>query len=109
LELENKEFIKRPTLLKHSSHTAHIYYILTKNKNERKSLMHFLLEKKIEATFHYAPLHLSKFGKKLKKNKIKLPNSESVSERIVRLPLWPSMKNENQIIISYIKDFYKKN
>tara|TARA_B100000900_G_scaffold331392_1_gene292084 strand:- start:910 stop:2046 length:1137 start_codon:yes stop_codon:yes gene_type:complete len=109
LELEKKECFKRPSIPNDCSHNAHIYYILTKSKIERTNLINFLLEKNIEATFHYLPLHLSKLAKKFFQKKIsKLLNTISVSERIVRLPLWPHMTYENELVIKYIKKFYNK-
>lgn len=109
LDLEKKECFKRPSIPNDCSHNAHIYYILTKNKIERTNLINFLLEKNIEATFHYLPLHLSKLAKKFFQKKIsKLLNTISVSERIVRLPLWPHMTYENELVIKYIKKFYNK-
>lgn len=109
LELEKKECFKRPSIPNDCSHNAHIYYILTKSRIERSNLINFLMEKNIEATFHYLPLHLSKLAKKFFQKKIsKLLNAISVSERIVRLPLWPHMTYENELVIKYIKKFYNK-
>lgn len=108
-ELEKKGFIKRPKIPNYSTHNAHIYYILTKNKTERINLINFLSNKNVEATFHYSPLHQSKFAKKfIHEKRNKLPNSISASERIVRLPIWPNMTNENELVINYIKRFYNK-
>lgn len=106
-DLENEGFLKRPSIPKYNTHNAHIYYILTKDLNERNKLIKFLAENDIEASFHYIPLHQSNFIKKFIHEKISLPNSESISERILRLPLWPKMNNEVEIVINAINKFYK--
>ena len=58
----------------------------------------------IAATFHYVPLHKSKMGRKFSNSK--LPVTESIYDRVVRLPLFPDMtKNEANKIIKNIKEF----
>ena len=43
----------------------------------------------ISATFHYVPLHKSKMGKKF--CNYKLPITENIYNKVVRLPLFPEM------------------
>ena len=58
----------------------------------------------IAATFHYVPLHKSKMASKFKRQKLNI--TEDIYSRIVRLPLYPSMKRNIQLrIISKIKKF----
>lgn len=58
----------------------------------------------IECFFHYYPLHMSNFGKKIKK--IKLPVTEKIYKGLVRLPLYPSLKlNQINRIIKFSKKF----
>jgi dTDP-4-amino-4,6-dideoxygalactose transaminase len=58
----------------------------------------------IAATFHYVPLHKSKMGKKFCNSK--LPITENIYDRVVRLPLFPDMtKKEVNKIIKNIKEF----
>ena len=63
--------------------------------------------KNVAATFHYVPLHKSKMGKKI--CKYKLPITENIYNRVVRLPLFPDMtKKEINKIVSLIKIFLKE-
>ena len=58
----------------------------------------------IAATFHYVPLHKSKMGKKFGNSK--LPVTENIYNRVVRLPLFPDMtRREMDKIIKNIREF----
>jgi dTDP-4-amino-4,6-dideoxygalactose transaminase len=58
----------------------------------------------IAATFHYVPLHESIMGKKF--NKKKLPITENIYKRIVRLPLFSDLTKKEINKIEYnIKKF----
>ena len=73
---------------KKSSH--HVFALIFKSLNARDRFILYLKKKGIEAFFHYYPLHMSFFGKKIKK--IKLPVTEKIYNGLVRLPLYPSLK-----------------
>lgn len=58
----------------------------------------------IAATFHYVPLHKSRMARKIIRQK--LPITENIFKKVVRLPLYPGMKSKDQNkIISKIKEF----
>jgi dTDP-4-amino-4,6-dideoxygalactose transaminase len=50
----------------------------------------------IGATFHFLPLHQSPYGRRVHGCKGRLPNTEDVCDRLLRLPIYPSLK-ESQI------------
>jgi dTDP-4-amino-4,6-dideoxygalactose transaminase len=53
------------------------------------------------------PLHISKIGKTY--SKAKLPITENIFRRVIRLPLFPGMKNKEFLKIQKsIKSFFKK-
>ena len=62
-------------------------------------------QKKIQVATHYLSLNKSKFYKTSHNEDITLINSESFSERLVRLPLYYNlnMTNQKQIINEIIK------
>ena len=76
----------------------HSIILYCKNKNADK-LISFLKMKNIEAYIGYYPLHLSKFGKKYKTEK--LINTENAFKSIVRLPLNNNLSLKN---IKYVID-----
>ena len=91
-----------------SNGNGHIFYILTKNLVERNNLIKHLKLKGIEATFHYYPLHLTDYYKKNFITK-SLKNTEYISDRIVRLPLFYNLASHQlEHVIKSILNFYKK-
>ena len=61
----------------------------------------------VECYFHYYPLHLSSFGKKISNLKLKV--TEMIYDGLVRLPLYPELnKKEQNMIIKLFKNFINK-
>jgi len=86
----------------------HMFALILKNKYISVKLIEYLQKNKIFATFHYIPLHISPFGKKINKN-LKLPITENIFEKIVRIPLHSGLKKkQTKYIIRKISDFFKK-
>tara|TARA_B110000881_G_scaffold151540_1_gene134552 strand:- start:395 stop:826 length:432 start_codon:yes stop_codon:yes gene_type:complete len=86
-----------------------MYSILLENKKLRDQLQKFLLEKKIFCKIYFQPIHLMDYYKKYFKDKIiSLPVTESISERILTLPLYPNMTNdEKQYLVDSIDEFFE--
>ena len=86
-----------------------MYSILLENKKLRNALQKFLLEKKIFCKIYFQPIHLMDYYKKYFQNKIiSLPITESISERILTLPLYPNMNNnEKQYLVESIDEFFE--
>lgn len=59
----------------------------------------------IEASFHYLPLHSSIMGQQLGYKKGYLPVTEEVSSTLIRLPIYPQLKNSE---IDYMAEVLKK-
>lgn len=95
---ETKGIVSRPVIPKECEHNAHIFYLLMKNLEARTQALEVLKTKGIGATFHYVPLHSAPAGKKFGRVHGDLSITDSVSERILRLPLWPDMPNADMII-----------
>lgn len=99
--------IKIPTAPVDCQHNAHIFYLILRNNNMRSAFIKYMSEKGIESIFHYIPLHQSPAGVKYgtTKNKL-LSNTEDLSSRLVRLPLYPSLSDiQIQYIINSAKEF----
>ena len=62
----------------------------------RARLIAQLRERGILAVFHYLPLHLSEMGRRYGGRAGDCPVTESVSERLVRLPFYTSLSEEDQ-------------
>lgn len=86
-------------------HTSswHIYSIGCENRDK---LSVFLQEKGISTGVHYKPIHLYKcYG-----NLTQLPTAEALFRRILTLPMYPTLTNEEVYsVIENIRTFYKNN
>ena len=78
--------------LKNSSSAYHLMVIIFSDLHICNEFKKFLKNLNIAATFHYVPLHISKIGKTY--SKTELPITENIFSRVVRLPLFPGMKNK---------------
>jgi dTDP-4-amino-4,6-dideoxygalactose transaminase len=68
----------------------------------RDSLIIKLAEAKIQAVFHYVPLHSSIYDARLRGTSRSLPFTENLSERLVRIPLWLGVENVQKQIIDVV-------
>lgn len=106
-KLASKGKIGIPQIPSHCRQNAHMYYILLPNLEVRTELIKYLKEEGIYAVFHYIPLHSSPAGKKYGKIHGSLINTNSFSDRILRLPLWVELNDEElNTIIKTIQDFF---
>lgn len=97
--LETDGLICRPSVPSECEHNAHMYYITLHESVDRGLLIERLREDGIGAVFHYVPLHLSSAGKQYCRNSGQLMNTEDLSKRILRLPLWIGISQEEQELI----------
>jgi dTDP-4-amino-4,6-dideoxygalactose transaminase len=93
-ELERAGLARRPVVPPDRTHNAHMYYLLLQDRAARDRLIDDLSEAGIQAVFHYVPLHSSPAGLRLGRAHGSLEVTDDVSERLVRLPLWIGMGNE---------------
>jgi len=106
--LEINGLIKRPWFNKKVKQNYHMYYLLVK-PSIRNKLIKFLSDYKIQASFHYLPLHNSIFYKKNYKKKLFFKNSQDISNQIIRLPLSNELKKkDSDYVIKKVYNFFKK-
>ena len=107
-ELENKERIERPFVPTDCKHNAHMFYLKCKDLEERSAFIKYLGENGILAVFHYIPLHGAPAGKQFGRFNGEDVYTTKESERLVRLPLYYGLKEEEiEYIIGKVKEFYK--
>jgi dTDP-4-amino-4,6-dideoxygalactose transaminase len=61
----------------------------------RTTFIKKLKDQDVQAIFHYVPLHSSPAGKQYCRANSDLLITESVSDRLVRLPLWIGMTDQD--------------
>ena len=85
---------------------CHIFYLLLPSLAARQALIAHLASRRILAVFHYVPLHLSEFGRKLAARDNACPVAADVSDRLVRLPLFHSLTDPEQSrVIAAVREF----
>ena len=94
--LEIKKLITRPSIPTYAKANGHMYYVLVKN-NKRDKLIKYLQQKKINAIFHYIPLHSSPFGKLKATTKSTMHNSNRIANTLLRLPMHLRLNKKNII------------
>lgn len=100
--------IKLPTAFHENNYNGHIFYLLAKSSQERNDLLKHLNKHGVNAIFHYIPLHSSPAGQKYGKIGSKLVVTDNISERIVRLPLYYEMTDDDiDNVVQFIYRFYQ--
>jgi dTDP-4-amino-4,6-dideoxygalactose transaminase len=106
--LEDERLLRRPVLPAGVEQNAHMYYVLVEDLAVRTALIDSLAKRNINAVFHYVPLHSSPGGRRHGRQCGALPVTDSVSERLLRLPLWAGMSaDEVDRVIAGVLDFYE--
>ena len=110
-QLENMEKngkIKRPVIPENCVHNAHMYYIKAKDLDERTRLLAYLKENGVSAVFHYIPLHSAAAGIIYGRFFGEDQYTTKESERLLRLPLYYGMKEEDrEKVVRCVEAFYK--
>jgi UDP-4-amino-4,6-dideoxy-N-acetyl-beta-L-altrosamine transaminase len=115
-ELQNLDEITIPFVKSDVKHSWHLYVIqidLNKLRVDRDYIFKALREENIGVNVHYIPVHYhSYYQKKYGLKKGILPNVESLFPRIITIPLFPKMSNDDvyDVINALVKvlKYYRK-
>jgi dTDP-4-amino-4,6-dideoxygalactose transaminase len=98
-----------PGIPPHCESNYHFFYILLRDEFVRNALIEHLKSQGILAVSHYFPLHLSPLGRKLGYKEGDFPVTEDVYKRLLRLPFYYELKEEEQReIVAHIFKFFKR-
>jgi dTDP-4-amino-4,6-dideoxygalactose transaminase len=107
-ELPDQYGVILPTVPNHCTQSYHLFYLVTRSLEERQKLIAYLGERGIQLVFHYQPLHLSEMGQRFGGMPGAFPMTEHVSDRIVRLPFFYLLtENQQAEVADALKTFYK--
>ena len=101
-DAEQSGIIRRPIVPACCNHNAHMYYLLLPDLNSRSAFIKQLASVGISSVFHYIPLHSSPAGKELGKSHGDLVVTTEFADRLVRLPLWLGLENQQVEVIRQI-------
>jgi dTDP-4-amino-4,6-dideoxygalactose transaminase len=98
--------VQLPHIPEYCEQPYHMFYMLMPSLEVRTRFISYLRERGIYSVFHYLPLHLSDMGKKFGGKEGDLPITESISDRLVRLPFHNALTgNEQEQVIDAICGF----
>jgi dTDP-4-amino-4,6-dideoxygalactose transaminase len=105
-EWADRQGVELPVVPAERRHPAHLFHLRLPARGERDALIAHLASREVLAVFHYLPLHLSRMGRRLDPECPPLPVTESTAERLVRLPLFASLTEEEQTrVIESVTEF----
>jgi len=98
--------VKTPSLFSERMSVFHLFVV---EVEKRDQLLACLNEKGIQALIHYpTPLHLQKAYAYLRYKHGDFPHAESIANRIISLPMYPDLTEEQaDYVCETIKDFYE--
>lgn len=102
----NANGVTLPSVPAHCQQPYHVFYVLLPNLETRTRLIEHLKGRGILAVFHYLPLHLSEMGLRLGGKPGQCPVTEDLSDRLLRLPLFPGLTDaELDDVIEGVQSF----
>lgn len=107
--LAEEGLIELPHIPEGCTHNAHMFYIKAKSLAERSELIAFLKENGVGSAFHYVPLHSAPAGKRFGVFCGEDKYTTADSERLVRLPMYYGLSDEDcRKACDKVKEFYKR-
>lgn len=88
--------IRLPLVPLYCEQPYHMFYLLLPSLEQRQALIDHLKSRGILSVFHYLPLHLSEMGRRFGGRAGDCPVTEDVSDRLLRLPFYNGMTEEEQ-------------
>ena len=108
-DLAQEGVIELPYIPEECAHNAHMFYIKTKDMEERKALISYLKERDIAAVFHYVPLYSAPAGLRFGRFHGEDRYTTKESERLLRLPMYYNLsESDQQKVIDAVHGFYHK-
>lgn len=108
-KLSTLSSIQTPTETAGEHHVYQLYTIELPNKKIRDGLQQHLTKAGIMTKIYFEPIHLKKFyTKEFNYKKNDLPLTEAISEKVLTLPLYPTItKREMDYVVSTIRKWCK--
>lgn len=98
-DLADKGLIEQPFVPDYCTHNAHMYYIKVRDLEQRGDFINFMKSKDVLTVFHYVPLHTAPAGLKYGKFHGEDNFTTRESDRLVRLPMYYALTEDD---VNYI-------
>ena len=102
-DLEDRTMTRRPTVPRDCLHNAHMYYLLLGSLDLRTAFIERLKSEGVTTAFHYVPLHSAAYGRVCGRSASTMEQTDRLSERLVRLPLWPGLEAHLPLVIQKVR------
>lgn len=101
-ELEANGALLRPTVPQECRHNGHIYYLIMPSREQRDAMIAELAARGVKAPFHYVPLHSAPAGRRYGRVGGSLAVTDSISTRLLRLPLFMELGDQADAVIERV-------
>lgn len=88
--------VRLPIVPQECEQSYHMFYLLVPSLDYRQALIGYLKSKGIVSVFHYLPLNTSDMGQHFGSRPGDCPVTESVSDRLLRLPFYNTLSESDQ-------------
>jgi UDP-4-amino-4,6-dideoxy-N-acetyl-beta-L-altrosamine transaminase len=85
---------------------GHAYHLYVIEVDDRLGLYNYLRNNQVYAQIHYVPCHLMPYYRYLGWNEGDRPHSEDYYKKCISLPIFPTLSNEEQMIVINLIDSY---
>jgi dTDP-4-amino-4,6-dideoxygalactose transaminase len=98
--------VRLPVVPEHCEQPYHMFYMLMPSLQARQALIAHLKDRGITSVFHYQPLHFSEMGRRFGGKPGDCPVTEDVSDRLLRLPFYNDLSEEDlERVVDTIREF----
>lgn len=98
--------VQMPFVPSYCEQSYHMFYLLLPGLEQRQGLIQHLANQNILSVFHYLPLHISEMGQRFGGREGDCPETEKISDQLIRLPFYNNLSLEDQDrVIAAIKGY----
>jgi dTDP-4-amino-4,6-dideoxygalactose transaminase len=101
---EADRLLRRPLIPADCVDNGHMYYLLLPDLDRRSAFIARLKEQGVHSVFHYVPLHSATHGRKVGRVSGSMRNTDELSDRLVRLPLWVGLEEVQGQVIQAVSE-----
>jgi dTDP-4-amino-4,6-dideoxygalactose transaminase len=99
-------WVRLPVVPPDCEQAYHMFHLLMPDQARRDAFIAQLWARGAQSVFHYVPLHLSPMGQRFGGKQGDCPVTEDVSARLVRLPFYSGMTDDEQMtVVDGVKQF----
>jgi dTDP-4-amino-4,6-dideoxygalactose transaminase len=92
-----------PQIPSNCTHNAHLFYVLLPSHALQRELIARMKADGIMTPFHYVPLHSTTAGRTFGRADGELANTDELSEKLVRLPLYPKLGDDLDRVVGRLE------